>query len=375
MNEEFVFLEIVFLTMLSASCAVLLYYYFFQIAAFSFYKPSEIVNETNEPVSIIISARNEYRNLEKNLKAILEQDYPQYEVVVINDCSWDESQKLLEYYQEVYPHLKICKLLEQEKYPTGKKFALTMGIKAAKYEKLLFTDADCKPSSNQWLQLMQGQFANGKEIVLGFSPYKASNNLLNLFIRFETVQTAFFYFSAAIKNNAFMGIGRNLAYTKELFFKNKGYAKHQHILSGDDDLFVNENATKSNVAIQINPNSFTFTESKKTYAEWANQKMRHNTTGKLYKSKDKTLLGVYFIVLMLFYASFFILILMQMHWKIALGIYVLKLVLQSAVYYFGFKKLSSINLIWFLPILDVFYLIYAYVFGLVGMLAKERKIW
>ncbi|MCX6187784.1 MAG: glycosyltransferase [Bacteroidetes bacterium] len=184
---------------LGLSAVIQLYYYIFVFGNFAFFKssaPSQ--NKSEEPVSIIIAARNEYANLEKNLKSILEQDYPNYEVIVVNDCSWDDSQKLLEYYQEVYSHLKICQLIEQEKYPTGKKFALTMGIKAAKNNKLLFTDADCAPASNQWLRLMQEQFSAGKEIVLGFSPYKGFGSLLSMFIQYESAITAIAYFSAAI---------------------------------------------------------------------------------------------------------------------------------------------------------------------------------
>ena len=229
---------------LALAALVQLYYYWFVFGKLAFYKVPIVSNDSNlNPVSIIISARNEYRNLEKNLASILTQDYPKFEVIVVNDCSWDDSQKLLEYYQENYEHLKVCKLIEQEKYPTGKKFALTIGIKAAQYEQLIFTDADCKPASNQWLRLMQGKLANNKEIVLGFSPFKKTSGFLNLFIRYEGALTAMAYFSAALRHHAFMGVGRNLAYSRDLFFKHKGFASHQHILSGDDDLFVNQVAT------------------------------------------------------------------------------------------------------------------------------------
>src|ERR1043166_9402215 len=236
----------IFFIVACVACAALLYYYFGVFSKFAFYKAKGQIEPEPQPVSVIIAARNEYHNLEKNLKSILEQAYPEFEVIVVNDCSWDDSQKLLEYYQEVYPHLNICKLVEQEKYPTNKKFALTIGIKAAKYDYLAFTDADCVPESSQWLRLMQSQFTPSKEIVLAYSPYKKQPGFLNLFIRFEASFTALSYFSAALAGNAFMGVGRNLAYTKDLFFRNKGFASHQHILSGDDDLFVNENANKNN---------------------------------------------------------------------------------------------------------------------------------
>jgi glycosyltransferase involved in cell wall biosynthesis len=153
---------------LGLSAVIQLYYYIFVFGKFAFYKPiTSTQNKSEEPVSIYYCGTKRIRQLRKNLKSILEQDYPNYEVIVVNDCIWDDSQKLLEYYQEVYSHLEICQLIEQEKYPTGKKFALTMGIKAAKNNKLLFTDADCAPASKQWLRLMQERFTTGKEIVLG----------------------------------------------------------------------------------------------------------------------------------------------------------------------------------------------------------------
>ncbi|MCC7532698.1 MAG: glycosyltransferase, partial [Bacteroidia bacterium] len=201
---------------------ILLVYYFFVFGKLAFHKPSGSLQSNYEPVSVIIAARNELENLQKNLIAILEQDYPDFEVIVVNDCSWDGSQAWLEELQKTYTHLKVSQLIEQEKYPTGKKFALTIGIKASKYNLLLFTDADCEPTSNQWIKLMQSKFTPNKEIVLGFSPYRRQKGFLNRFIRFETLITAQFYLSMALSGNAFMGVGRNLAYRKELFFKYKG---------------------------------------------------------------------------------------------------------------------------------------------------------
>jgi cellulose synthase/poly-beta-1,6-N-acetylglucosamine synthase-like glycosyltransferase len=149
----------VFFVAFGIAFLIQLYYYIFVFGKLAIYKVAK--PETNlefPPVSVIISARNEYRNLEENLPIFLNQDYPDYEVIVVNDCSWDDSQKLLEYYQETHPRLKICKLIEQEKYPTGKKFALTIGIKAALHENLFFTDADCRPGSQHWLKTMQTCF-------------------------------------------------------------------------------------------------------------------------------------------------------------------------------------------------------------------------
>jgi glycosyltransferase involved in cell wall biosynthesis len=376
MITSFNFINISVLVLLLLSVCVLLLYYFQYFLKLGTHKANAENYSDQLPISIIIAARNEYANLEKNLKSILEQDYPNFEVIIVNDCSWDESQKLLEYYQEVYPHLRICELKEQEKYPTGKKFALTMGIKAASNNQMIFTDADCKPASNQWLNLMASKYNNGKSLVLGFSPYTFQSGFINLIARFESAITALLYFSAAIHKNAFMGVGRNLGYTKELFFKQKGFAWHQHLISGDDDLFVNRAATSTNVAIQLDPASFMYTESKKTFSDWYSQKTRHNATGKFYKASHKAFLGVFYAANLLFYVSIISLLIIDLNlWQIVLGIYLLKSISQSVVYFLAFKKLKYQNLTWFIIILDILFVVYIYVFGTIGLFAKQRKRW
>lgn len=355
---------------------ILLYYYFGVFGKLAFYKPQPETRATLEPVSVIIAARNELDNLQKNLIGILEQDYPEYEVVVVNDCSWDGSQAWLEEVQKSHPRLKISQLIEQEKYPTGKKFALTIGIKAAKYNQLLFTDADCEPTSNQWLRLMQSKFNGGKELVLGFSPYRKQKGFLNRFIRFETLITAQFYLSAALRNKPFMGVGRNLAYSKELFFKHKGFASHQHILSGDDDLFVNEAATPYNTAIQIDPASFVYTDAKKTMSSWSNQKSRHMSTGKYYKPTHKRMLGTYYAAMILFYALVGINLGVYLFaWPFVAGLFGLKYIAQSIVFYLSGKKLKYQSLVYSLLLLDFIYVFYLLIYGTKGYFTKNRKHW
>lgn len=366
----------IFLSALGISTLLLLYYYFIVFGKFAFFKPQPAQNHKTEPVSVIIAARNELENLQKNLMSILEQDYPDFEVVVVNDCSWDGSQAWLEELQKTQPRLKVSQLIEQEKYPTGKKFAVTIGIKAAKHDLLLFTDADCEPASNQWIRNMQSRFTPGKEIVLGFSPYLKRKGFLNQFIRFETLITAQFYFAMALRNNPFMGVGRNLAYRKDLFFKHKGFASHQHIMSGDDDLFVNEAATSTNVAIEVDPSSFVNTDAKSTFSTWSRQKSRHMTTGKYYKPKHKRVLGTYYFAIMLFYAFLATSLIFNIHsWPIVVGIFAVKYISQSIVFYLSGKKFKYQSLVFNLLILDVVYLFYMIIYGTKGLFTKNRKQW
>lgn len=366
----------ILLSALGVSSLILLYYYFGVFGKFAFFKPQPSTIRQYEPVSIIIAARNELENLQHNLISILEQDYPEFEVIVVNDCSWDGSQAWLEEVQKTHPRLRISQLIEQEKYPTGKKFALTIGIKAARFDLLLFTDADCEPNGNQWLKLMASRFTQGKDIVLGFSPYRRHKGLLNQFIRFETLMTAQFYFAMALKGTPFMGVGRNLAYRKPLFFKHKGFASHQHILSGDDDLFVNQAATSTNVAIEIDPASFVNTEPKRTFSSWSSQKVRHMSTGKYYKPAHKRALGTYYLSLMSFYGLLAACLAVNIFtWPVIAAIFGIKYISQSIVFYMSGKKLRYQSLVFNLLMLDLFYVLYLVVYGTRGLFTKNRKHW
>jgi biofilm PGA synthesis N-glycosyltransferase PgaC len=369
-------ITLLLLIILVLAFIVQLYYVFCVFSKLSFYKPSPSYKKQLEPISVIIAARNESSNLQVNLRNILEQDYPNFEVIVVNDCSWDDSQKVLEEMQEQYKHLHVSQLIEQEKYPTGKKFAITIGVKAAKHDVLVFTDADCVPASNQWLRLMQSRFEGNKEIVLGYSPYTKEKGFLNLYIRFESFMTALFYMSLALMKNPFMGVGRNLAYRKDLFFKHKGFANHQHIMSGDDDLFVNETATSYNVAIELDPQSFVTTEPKKTFETWSRQKSRHMTTGKFYKDKHKVALGLYYASLMLFYGAVLTTLIINITtWPIILGIYGVRLISQEIIFYLAAKKLKATSILIALPLLDFLYVFYLLVFGTKGLFTRNRKEW
>ena len=325
------------------------------------------------PVSVVICARNETENLQQNLPFILNQDYPDFEVVVVNDCSGDGSSHILDHFKTEYPNLKIVTVTESRHFKTGKKFALTMGIKAAKNEYLLLTDADCRPASDQWVRLMQQGFIAGKELVLGYSPYQKTSGFLNTFVRFETVKTAISYLSSALNNKPYMGVGRNLAYTKSLFFGAKGFAAHMHLLSGDDDLFVNQNANRLNTAVQIQAGAYTFSETKTSLGAYYRQKKRHMGVGKYYKRKNRILLTLDALSGFIFFTLLVVLLCLKIEPVIVAGLYVFRLILQCFFYQAIFKKLDAVDLIWKFPFLDLFYYLYLNVFGMVGLVTKNLR--
>lgn len=240
------------------------------------------------PVSVVICARNEEENLQEFLPRIMEQEYPDFEVVVVNDCSFDNTGHVIDAMAKKYPRLRKAEIKEDAYYKHGKKFAMLVGIKSAKHPHIVFTDADCYPASPLWLKNMAAGFTDEKEIVLGYGAYEKQQGFLNTLIRFDTFIIAAQFLSAAIRRKAYMGVGRNLAYTSTLFFKHKGFANHYHLQSGDDDLFVNNAATRQNVNVCISPDAVTYSRPKTTFKAWQMQKARHLTTAPHYNSKTKT---------------------------------------------------------------------------------------
>lgn len=325
------------------------------------------------PVSVIICARNEKENLEKFLPSVLDQDYPNFEVIVVDDGSWDGTKDFLEELDKLVPHLKVVDLNIDERYHRGKKFAVTMGIKAAQHNRLLLTDADCQPVSSKWIKTMMNAVDNETVFVIGYSPYKKNWAPMNWFIQYETLHTALQYLGHALNGMPYMGVGRNLSYTREMFFSKKGFASHQHLLSGDDDLFVNESATKANTRVQLDAQSFVETLPDKNFRRWWRQKSRHLSTGSYYKASHKFWLGLYAVSHVFFYLLLILLLVLQFNWMIILGVYLLKLLIQYVVFYGAAKKLNALRPLAILPLLDVVFAFYAIIIGIKGLFMKPEK--
>ena len=340
---------------LFAICTLIqFFYYLIYYIKFIHYKPVEDSGK-QEPLTVVICARNEQENLAKNLPSILEQDYFDYEVVVVNDCSEDDTEDVLTQLKIKYPHLRSTFIKRDEKFGHGKKLALTIGIKSAQNEYVVLTDADCIPQSDQWLNCISKNFSDKKKIVLGYGGYKTEPGFLNMLIRFDAVIIALQYMSYALAGRPYMGVGRNLAYNKSLFFANKGFASHARLSSGDDDLFVNEVATAENVAIEPFFNSHTRTQAKKTFENWIDQKKRHFTTFPKYKKVHKFLLGAENFSRVIFYFSMILLLVLQHYWLIAVLVFLVRLTIQLFVFNKVFIRFNEKNLLLISPIFDLIF--------------------
>jgi poly-beta-1,6-N-acetyl-D-glucosamine synthase len=309
------------------------------------------------PVSIVIAARNESDNLFGNLPFIFAQDYPEFEVVVVNHQSIDDSKHLLAALQREHKNLVVMEVQKNKHLLTSKKLPLTLGIKKASHEHLVLTDADCRPASDKWLRSMVSRFSDKKQLVLGYGPYKEEKTFLNRVIRFDTVMIAVHYFSMALNRVPYMGVGRNLAYTKTLFNSVSGFKSHYAVPSGDDDLFVQEAAGKRNYAVQLDPDSFVYSDPKTTWEAFVIQKTRHYRTSPRYKVFKKTMLGIYPLLTLLHLVSFVIL-LCEPEWRIHAGCG-MALVLIIKWWLLGrcFNRLKGNGFVALLPLLDLLYAI------------------
>ena len=325
----------------------------------------------SEGVSVILCAHNESYNLSQYLQVLLTQDYPTYEVIVVDDGSEDETREVVERYMVRDPRVHMTFVPYGARVRSTKKLAITLAAKAAKYDYLLLTDADCVPASNQWIREMMQGFAQHStsntqhaiDIVLGFGPYFWEKGRVNRLVRFETLFNGLHYLGAALCGHPYMGVGRNLAYRKSLFFESGGFTRLMNNRAGDDDLFVNHVATKSNTAVVLSRESYTWSVSKKTMKEWWQQKYRHISVSPAYKTSTKIRLTLEPLTRGLFYAMVIGIVAWQLGnaasplsafnlpLSIAVGLFLVRWIVQTAILNvsarrMGQKRFGMFTILW-----------------------------
>ncbi len=320
------------------------------------------------PVSVIICAKNEAENLAEFLPSVLNQEWPDYEVIVVNDCSEDDTEDILKLISADHPNLVVKTLHKESSLAHSKKMALFIGIKAATNEYLLLTDADCKPVSGKWIEEMMSHFIKEKDFVLGYGGYIKRRGLLNKYVRFDTMFIAMQYMGMALAGKPYMGIGRNLAYRKSLFFDNKGFGSHMNLQSGDDDLFVNSLARESNTAVAVTPGSFTRSVPPPDWRSFRKQKIRHLSTSSYYRTGTKVWLLIEPFARLLNYGLFIYLISALTFWPATLAIFMITFIVKVAVFFYAQKSLNERDLVVFSPLFDL-----ASLFINTGFLLGARK--
>ena len=347
-------------------------YYLIIFQRFAFFKPQSKTPK-NISISVIVCAKNEAENLKQFIPLIANQEYSNFEIVLVNDASTDNTLDVMEELENKYSNIKIVNVENNEAFWANKKYALTLGIKASKHDYLIFTDADCKPVSKYWIKEISSNFSNQKTIVLGYGGYrKVKNSFLNKLIRFETLLTAIQYFSYAKFGLPYMGVGRNLAYRKDEFYKVNGFVDHMDINSGDDDLFINKIATTDNTVICYTPNSFTKSLPKTTFKAWFRQKRRHVSTAKRYKLIHKLLLAEFYSSQILFWLLGVFLLIIQFKLYLVLSLFVITILIKYLIVGFSAKKLNESDLIILYPFLELFLILFQFSIFMVNLISKPK---
>lgn len=307
-------------------------------------KPLIEPSATAKGVSVILSARNEARNLAPYLQALLTQDYPLYEVIVVDDSSEDGTSAVIEQYMVQDKRLRTTFVPRGAHVGSTKKLALTLAAKAARYDYLLLTDADCRPESTHWISEMMQGFDNPKtEIVLGYGAYYRTHGEINRLTRYDTLFNGLHYLGAALCHHPYMGVGRNLAYKKETFFHHGGFSRYMTEKAGDDDLLVNHIATAENTAVVLTRESLTWSSSKTTLREWLHQKRRHLSVSPRYKTSTQARLTAEPLTRGLFYGLLIAIGIVgsPIAWMVAGVLFVARLLLQALIINISARRMGQ----------------------------------
>lgn len=315
--------------------------------------------EAVKGVSVVVCAKNEAHNLQDFLQALLSQRYPLFEVIVVNDASEDGTELVLEHYLQRYKSLHLTFVPHNAWVRSSKKLGLTLAAKSAKYDYLLLTDADCVPESPNWISEMMRGFDNPQtDVVIGYGGYFDEDTLVCRRVQYDTIFSSLQFLGMAMSRHPYMGVGRNLAYKKSLFFETGGFAGLLNMPSGDDDLFVNKVATRQNTEVVVTRDSFTWSVPKRTFKEWRMQKYRHLSVAPFYKTSTKLRLGLEPFTRGLWYAGVIVAVVLAclglIHPLIAAAaglLFVARLIWQIAILnratqIFGVRKMG-LRVLWF----------------------------
>jgi glycosyltransferase involved in cell wall biosynthesis len=366
-------LEIVFWVFI-ASAAIQFLFFGLVIIALSVYKKPTNESFRIPGISVVVCAKNEVDNLRILIPKLIDQRYESYELILVDDRSTDETYDYAIELEQNEEKLKFVRIDSTPDHINNKKYALTLGIKAAKFEHILFTDADCRPESENWVNEMSLGFSSDKKnFVIGYSQYEKANGFLNQFIKYETLLTAINYLGLGLLGNPYMAVGRNIAYRKSLFLDNNGFGKFQNVVGGDDDLLINQHAKRRNTSFIISPESTIYSKPKTNLSDFILQKTRHLSVGKHYRSTDKLVLGLLSFSKIIFWISFIAVILSAFQTYFVLGGFFLVMVSLLTTLLLLKKRTGDKSSILMLPFLDFIFIFYYISTGLKVLFTKKVR--
>lgn len=314
-------------------------------------------NNFQPPVSVVMVANNEGSYLRDNLVYLLEQDYPDYEVVVVDYKSTDDTKFVLKVCSQNYPHLRVVSMPEDVNMFQGRKYPLSIGIRSAKNDILLLTEPECKPLDFNWITEMVKPYANKRtKIVLGYCGVASGKGLMNALQQYDNLVYSAQYLSSALRGSAYTGSGNNLSYRRKFFFDQGAFTHHYTEEYGSDDLFVNQNTDADNTRVCISPNSRTVREAKKDFGQWHQLRRQRVRPYRLHPTKEKCARMATPVAVLLFYAALALLIVRGFPWYLLVSLFVLKSAWQIVAFWQLCKQFGVKKLYWFAPVFEIYFL-------------------
>jgi glycosyltransferase involved in cell wall biosynthesis len=341
-----------FLYLFVAIIAVQFFYFILVFGKFSFDKPA-VLKHSQPAVSVIVYAKNDQENMVRLLPKLTAQNYSNFEIVLIDDASGDDAVAVFEDFAKQYKNIKIVSVAHNEQFWGNKKYALTLGIKAASNDCLLFIDNNCLPVSRNWIATMSSQFDTEKNIILGYNTIANQAGFLNALIRFDRFFKNLQLFAWAKNEKPFSGSNKNIAYTKEAFFSVNGFVSHIKIKQGEAELFVNEAATSLNTEISIHKEGFTIENASQNFKQWAATKEKESQVFKHFKTKDKLRLLLFSFSQMLFIVLAVLLLVLQIQPELVIGLVVFRYIFVGISLSKAAQRLDEKGFLMFFPLFEV----------------------
>ena len=320
----------------------------------------ESVSDKNLPsVSVVLVAHNEGDYLRENLMYLLEQEYPDFEVIVVNYLSTDDTRFVLHVCADTYPHLKVISLNEDVNFFSGKgkKYPISIGIRSAKNDVILLTEPDSVPKNFGWIRAMMAGYMHNADIVMGFNQLKPGKGMLNTLMQYDHLTTSAHCYGRFLQGKPYTANGRNLSFKRHFFFERGAFTRHYTVPEGADDLFVNQNANKRNTEVVLHPDSLVLTEPLRSFSAWRRMRKSRYASKRYYGLNDLLSLAVHPLAVALFYAAgiFFVfqgllpLIIFASAMVLLWGWHIVSMSMVC-------KRLEAQKIHWFAPALEIYFL-------------------
>ena len=317
------------------------------------------------PVSVVLTAHNDAAWLRENLVYLLEQDYPKFEVVVVNYLSTDDTEYVLRFLKDYYPHLKIVPFKEDVNLFQGKKYPLSIGIKSAANDILLLADPDCTPKNLQWLRGMVQGYAQGQasgqtatQIVLGYCGLKRTKTLLGTLQQYDSLAYGAHYLGSALLGHPYTASGRNLSYRRSFFFDRGAFIRHYDVADGSDDLFVYQNANRTNTAVCINADAVLIAEPKKSFSAWHQERLHRVGTRNRHSTCSRLRENLLPLANLVFYAAAVLLIVGgSLPWVVTAAVLALKVAWQIVCFAQLCKRFDAGYVFLAAPFFEIYFII------------------